>query len=73
MKGNGATPIEAFGFVWAENKDGTVSFYLADDPPRPVTAKYSDGEPRRWQSSSTSFDFRRLTRAAVKQRVLQHG
>ena len=57
MTGDAATPVEAFGIVWTDNKDGTVSFYLSDSP---VTATYQDGEPRVWQSSRNSFEFKRL-------------
>ena len=60
MLGREATPIEAFGFVWTDNSDGTVSFYLADDPPLPVTATYRDGTPRRWQSRAASFEFKQI-------------
>ena len=67
MRGAEATPIEAFGFVWTENSDGTVSFYLTDNPI--VTATYQDGEPRQWQSPAKSFEFRQLTASVVKQRV----
>ena len=63
MNGTAATPIEAFGFTWAENRDGTVSFYQTD---RPVTATYSDGEPRRWQSRATSFEFQQLKAGAIQ-------
>jgi hypothetical protein len=62
MLGAKATPVDAFGFLWADNPDGTVSFYLSD---RPVTALYWDGEPRRWQHRAESFEFRRLTVGAV--------
>jgi hypothetical protein len=57
MSGLDATSIEAFGFVWTDNPDNTVSFYLST---RPVTATYSDGKSRRWQSRVESFEFRRL-------------
>lgn len=61
MIGAEATPVEAFGFAWAENPDGTVSFYRSE---RPVTATYRDGVPRRWQHHADSFEFRRLTAGA---------
>ena len=57
MAGIDATPIEAFGFVWTDNKDGTVSFYMSD---RPSTATYSDGVRRPWQSPINRFNFLRL-------------
>lgn len=63
MRGLEATPIEAFGFLWVENSDGTVSFYQSD---LPVTATYQDGEPRRWQSRATSFEHKVLRRAAIQ-------
>lgn len=62
MKGAEATPIEAFGFEWAEDTDGWVRFYQAE---RPVTATYRDGEPRQWQSRKTFFEFRQLKPAVV--------
>ncbi len=63
MRGLEATPVEAFGFVWTNNRDRTVSFYRATIP---VTATYSDGEPRQWQHRADSFEFQRLTRARVR-------
>lgn len=62
MKGHEATNVEDFGFTWAENADGTVSFYRNDRDP---TATYHDGEPRRWQSRAVSFEWRVLKRGAV--------
>lgn len=61
MQGLRCTPVEAFGFVWTDNPDGTVSFYRSE---RPVTATYRDGRPRRWQHDADSFEFRRLVPAA---------
>jgi hypothetical protein len=66
MKGDEATPIEAFGFVARDDPGGTVSFYLSGDP---ATATYSDGKPRRWQSHATAFQRRRLTLGVVKEKV----
>jgi len=66
MRGAEATPIEAFGFEWAEDRDGMVRFYQAE---RPVTATYRDGEPRRWQSRTTFFEYRRIKAAAVPETV----
>lgn len=63
MRSTEATPIEAFGFVWAHNADGTVSFYLSD---KPVTATYRDGKARRWQSRSTGFEYRQLKAVAIR-------
>jgi hypothetical protein len=63
MHGTEATPVEAFGFVWTDNSDGTVSFYLSD---RPVTATYRDARPRRWQSRVKSFEFQQLKAAAIE-------
>jgi hypothetical protein len=63
MRGMQATPIETFGFDWEEDSDGMVRFYPAD---RPVTATYPDGQPRRWQSQATSFEWRALTVGAVQ-------
>jgi len=60
MSGVEATSVEAFGFAWTDNPDGTVSFYRSE---RAVTATYRDGEPRRWQNSADSFEWPRLTRA----------
>lgn len=54
MHGEEATDIRAFGFSWAENPDGTVSFYRNDVEP---TATYRDGEPRQWQSRQRHKDF----------------
>jgi hypothetical protein len=62
MRGTEATPVEAFGFRWAEDRDGMTRFYLSDIPP---TASYRDGEPRRWQSSVESFEWRTLKGGAV--------
>ena len=62
MTGTEATSVEAFGFRWAEDPDGMVRFYLSDQP---VTATYSDGEPRRWQSRDYGFEFRVLKPGAV--------
>jgi hypothetical protein len=64
MRGVEATPIEAFSIVWTDNSDGTVSFYQSD---RPIIATYRDGEPRRWQSRSTGFEYRQLKAAAIRQ------
>ena len=58
MQGEEATPVEAFGLLPVENDDGTVSFYKTN---KPVTAKYRDGRPRRWQGTEQSFEFRQLT------------
>jgi hypothetical protein len=63
MPGAKATSVEEFGFVCADNADGTVSFYRSD---RPVTATYDDGEPRQWQHHRDSFEFRKLTARDVK-------
>lgn len=62
MVGAEATSLEAFGFVWAENRNGTVTFYRSD---RPSIATYRDGEPRRWQNRADSFEFRKLRRSDV--------
>lgn len=62
MLGHEATSIEAFGFSVAEDADGISRFYQSD---RPVTATYRDGEPRRWQSHQTFFEWRRLKAAAT--------
>src|ERR1700694_5679145 len=53
MIGDEATDVRAFGFTWAENKDGTVTFYRNDIPP---TATYHDGEPRPCQSRQRDKD-----------------
>ncbi|SHK23707.1 hypothetical protein SAMN02745194_04515 [Roseomonas rosea] len=63
MTGTHATPVEAFGFVWTDNPDGTVSFYRSE---RPVTATYQDGKLRRWQDRADGFEFRRLVAGALK-------
>jgi hypothetical protein len=65
MQGAEATPIEAFGFAWAEDPDEWVRFYLDE---RPSTATYRDGQPRRWQSPLKSFEWRQLNPAAVQRR-----
>jgi len=57
MQGAEATPVEAFGFVWAEDTDGVTRFYRSDLTP---TAVYQDGEPRRWQGRADGFEFRTL-------------
>ena len=62
MRGYEATDIEDFGFRWAENPDGTVSFYMSDIP---STATYRDGKPRAWQSPVKSFERRVLTKKVV--------
>lgn len=69
MKGAEATPVEAFGLVWAENPDGTVSFYRSE---RPATATYRDGVPRRWQHRDDSFEHRQLKVGAVQAREGAH-
>ena len=63
MQGIEATPIEAFGFSWVEDRDGYVRFYRAD---RPVTATYQDGELRRWQSRANGFEHQRLKPSAIR-------
>ncbi len=70
MRGDEATPIEAFGFVWTDNPDGSVSFYMSD---KPVTATYRDGEPRRWQSRVQSFERRRLRVVSGKVLEAEHA
>lgn len=62
MRGAEATSIDAFGFAWTDNPDGTVSFYRSE---RPATAVYPDGQPRSWQHRSHSFEWRRLTAGVV--------
>ena len=59
MMGREATPIEAFGWTWAEDEDnGSWSrFYRTD---KPSTATYWDGLPRRWQHDGDYFEFKRL-------------
>ncbi len=64
MRGAEATDIREFGFVYTNNKDGTVSFYRTD---KPETAKYHDGKPRRWQSRYDGFERKRLTTSAIRQ------
>lgn len=61
MRGVEVTPVEAFGFEWAEDQDGMVRFYRSEHAP---TATYADGEPRAWQSRSDKFEFRIMTAAA---------
>lgn len=68
MSGAEATPVESFGFVWVEDTDGYVRFYLADNPPHPVTATYRDGKPRRWQDRQEFFEWRQLKPGAIKVR-----
>lgn len=63
MSGREAMPIEAFGFSVAEDTDGFARFYLSE---RPVTATYHDGDPRRWQSHQTFFEWRQLKAAAIR-------
>ena len=62
MSGEEATRIEDFGLSWADNADGTVSFYATGQP---STATYRDGKPRQWQSMVRSFERRQLPRAAL--------
>ena len=62
MRGLEATPIESFGFRWAEDTDGMTRFYLSDVP---ATAVYSDGYPRNWQSSVEFFEWRTLKAEAI--------
>ena len=59
MSGTEATPLDVFGWTWAEDEDGGswVRFYRTD---RPSTAIYPDGVPRRWQHESDYFEFKRL-------------
>lgn len=61
MTGREATPIEAFGFEWAETDGGTVTFHRTT---RPVTATYRDGGRRRWQSEIEQFEYPTLKPAA---------
>lgn len=65
MRGRDATPVETFGIAWADNCDGTVSFYLTD---RPSEATYRDGIPRRWQERPgvDARTFPQLTTRAVQ-------
>ena len=58
MKGRGATPVEAFGVLWAEDSDGMTRFYPSEKPP---AATYQDGKPRRWHGITRSFEWKRLT------------
>lgn len=58
MRGHEATDIRCFGFEYAEDTDRMVRFYWVD---RPITATYSDGKPRKWQSHITYFEWRKLT------------
>ena len=60
MSGIRATPIEDFGWTWAEDEDGGswVRFYRTE---RPVTATYPDGVLRRWQHPADYFEFKRLS------------
>ncbi len=62
MQGKEATPIEAFGFTWTTNEDGIVEFNKTGSE----YAEYSDGKPRRWQSSIQSFKLSRLKIGAVQ-------
>jgi hypothetical protein len=63
MQGDRATPIEAFGFSWNETASGIVSFWSSGR----CTAKYSDGESRRWQSPIFGFRCRVLKLGVVPQ------
>ncbi len=69
MEGTEAIPIEDFGFVWAHNANGTVSFYRTD---RPITATYSDGMPRTWQHWNDSFEFQRLEKHPMLRKKAMH-
>jgi hypothetical protein len=62
MRGHESTDVREFGFSWAENRDGTVSFYRNELEP---TATYRDGEPRPWQSRMQSFEWRVLSKGVV--------
>lgn len=65
MKGAEATDVQDFGWVYTNNKDGTVSFYLTKQP---STATYRDGAHRRWQSPEIGFERKRVTAAMVLRR-----
>lgn len=49
MSGSEVTDVREFGVAVNENKDGATTFYLNT---LPVTAKYRDGVPRRWQDDN---------------------
>lgn len=63
MIGDEATPIEAFGFIWANNRDGTVSFYRTVQP---CTATYRDGVARRWQHPADKSTHKRLHKGSFR-------
>lgn len=66
MVGAEATPIEAFGFTWSENPNGTVIFRRSEAEP---SASYRDGVRRRWQSAADSFELRQIEAGEVKGRA----
>jgi hypothetical protein len=70
MAGKEATPVDAFGIVWTDNADGSVSFYRSD---LPATATYRDGQPRRWHDAADSAEYPRLTRSNVRKRTRAHA
>lgn len=63
MNADGVTSVEQFGISWADNSDGTVSFFPSG---KPVTATYHDGKARKWQSKATSFCREQIAPAAVR-------
>lgn len=54
MTGVEGTDIREFGISYSEDLDGIVRFRGNDIPP---TAKYRDGQPRRWQSPIKDFEY----------------
>lgn len=62
MKGEEATPINTFGILVHEAKDGIITFQVTGKS----FARYPDGQPRRWQSSAPQFTHQRLTEKGTR-------
>lgn len=66
MAGDEATPVNTFGILVHEAKDGTITFKATGKS----FARYADGTPRRWQSIEAAFTHRRLMKKDVRKRGL---
>lgn len=55
MSPKNPTPLEDFGFKITESENEVLFEKVRDG-----NAKYSDGEPRKWQGESTSFTLPRV-------------
>jgi len=63
MTGSEATPVTTFGIQWIET-DGEVDFWVMGRS----FARYTDGIPRKWQSSAPNFSWPILTSCNVRRR-----